>query len=178
MPSIPAVCNTCGDIFPSPFGGYAADDITFEGCTCQCPSCGATADVLDGTYSFLEDAIRIIAAPKRTLAELRRLETLLRAAKERRYSIGEIGAALRQEMGEVRSLADLRPRVRQDYYTTIMALLALVGVVITAKQCGKEPHVEVTEIITKVYEGQVITPSPAPSDTILASDSTSEATPD
>ena len=52
MSPVLSQCPMCG-VFPSvQFNISHAADVTFKGSKDQCPTCGRTADVLDGTFNF------------------------------------------------------------------------------------------------------------------------------
>ena len=47
----PAVCDTCGTIFPSPFNILAENVGLFNMGTGPCPECGGSGSIPDGIYS-------------------------------------------------------------------------------------------------------------------------------
>lgn len=80
---IPAFCDDCGTAFRSPFnvsGRVMA--LTLEGNKVgPCPACGGLGSIPDGTFDFIDGAVRILARPQRTVDDLRTLALILEDAK-------------------------------------------------------------------------------------------------
>jgi hypothetical protein len=84
MPPLPAHCPNCGLVFPSKLISIDhATNITIgDGREpCPAPGCGGAARVIDGTFDFVGNAIRVRSAPPRTIGILSVLQTALREAE-------------------------------------------------------------------------------------------------
>jgi hypothetical protein len=81
MFKMPAVCQRCGTIFPSSYVASSAFDVMFSGNQAgPCPSCGGVGNVIDGTFDFVGNVIRVRAASPETIDVLRRLQGAIAAA--------------------------------------------------------------------------------------------------
>ncbi|MDI1264515.1 MAG: hypothetical protein PS018_14765 [bacterium] len=83
MAGVPAHCDNCGIVFNSSAFevGPAALEVTISGIDVICPNCGSDAHLIDGTFDFVGNAIKVLAAPPRTIEILKALQAALRAAE-------------------------------------------------------------------------------------------------
>lgn len=83
MAFVPAVCNTCGTVFPGvSIGGDGGARISFEGCQAgPCPRCGGMGAIRDGTYEIVANALRSIVNAAQGPDDLRRLSSMLQSAQ-------------------------------------------------------------------------------------------------
>lgn len=81
---IPAFCDNpdCKAIFPSVFEVNQSNSISFFGCKSgPCPNCGGVGHIPDGTFDFVNNAIKILSAPDRTVQELKNLSQFIDSVK-------------------------------------------------------------------------------------------------
>ena len=107
---VPALCDTCGAVFPSditiedPAAAIAAD-----GRAWPCPVCRRQGVVHGGVFHFLASLIEILSAPERTSSELSRLVEVLSDAFDRRQNPAEVVARVYDEVPELAAVAALLP---------------------------------------------------------------------
>jgi hypothetical protein len=78
MAPIPVVCGSCGSFFFAQnfIGGSGTVTVSNVGYG-PCPVCGGMGRVLDGTYEFVGETVRLLAGPEWTRERLVRLAALL-----------------------------------------------------------------------------------------------------
>jgi hypothetical protein len=82
MTGLPAHCSHCGSFFISTsFQFENSTDITFEDIGVRCRRCGKEANGIDGTFDFVENAIRVKQAPPKTIEILKALQGAIAAAR-------------------------------------------------------------------------------------------------
>jgi hypothetical protein len=82
MPMMPAICNNCKSSFPSGIS-IESSKITLSGNTAgPCPKCGSMGRIPDGIFNFIDDSIKIVSAPERTVQELTKFTSIFRKAKK------------------------------------------------------------------------------------------------
>lgn len=70
----PAKCRSCGKVHPATaFAMENSFGISFSGCQVACPFCGSISDVLDGTYDFYGDVVKLLSGPESTISVLKQL---------------------------------------------------------------------------------------------------------
>lgn len=109
----PAKCRNCSEIFPAL--GYRIENshnISFFGNSYSpCPYCGGTADVLDGVYDFVGNAVKLVSGPATTWEALRSAAKIIsdsqaagESAEKTLERASEILPSLRNLKGKVQSL--------------------------------------------------------------------------
>lgn len=121
---IPALCSHCGLLFAKTNFIAGTATVTFVGGHVRCPNCRAWADILDGTYQLMGDAVRVLAATKPTAEILRKLADSLNEARKRKASPEEIFATIKEHVPELSKLP--LPRTPSDLYPAIQALCAII----------------------------------------------------
>jgi hypothetical protein len=101
MPVVPASCSRCGLVFGATNIWGGGGTVRFIGCTTNCPRCGFQADILDGVYKSLGDAVQVLSMPQRSAATLRALADTLKNAKLQNSSAEEIKAAIIKQSPEL-----------------------------------------------------------------------------
>lgn len=89
---IPAHCETCGAIFA--FAGIVGlregAQVTFSNVGTNCPKCGGTANILDGTFEKTRDALRLLSGPQFTKDVLRAFGSLIEQATRKEITTEEL----------------------------------------------------------------------------------------
>ena len=181
MAQLPAVCRTCGTVFPSGFDLQHARNVTFEDCVAgPCPKCGGDGDIPNGIYDFVGDTIRVLAAPTTSAAQLRRIADVLHDARERRSSRTEVARAV-EDVAPGTSLAQrfLIPRNPGEFYALLGIILAAITLLIMAKSAGSGPDEgDIERIVRDAIEEVQVRPSAnAPPSSTVASPPTAAPTP-
>ena len=83
MFKVPAVCESCGLIFPSGIVVTSATNVTVRGNRCgPCPRCGSMGHSIDATFDFVGNVLRVVSATPEALDVLRRIQEAIKAANE------------------------------------------------------------------------------------------------
>lgn len=132
---IPAFCDDCGTAFPSPFnvsGRVMA--LTLEGNKVgPCPACGGMGSIPDGTFDFIDGAVRVLASPQRTIDDLRTLALVLEDARTGTITQEETISHIRDTVPGLTNLVlGLVPN-SQNTLQWIATLAAVIGTVIAFK---------------------------------------------
>jgi hypothetical protein len=89
-----------------------ASGLTLSGSRETCPRCGEWAELPDGTFDVIEDAIHVLSASDLTLERLLRLQAILDAANAGRMTEEDAAKTVADEAPEVASLLRrLRPKM-------------------------------------------------------------------
>ena len=76
---LPAVCDNCGAIFSQ--RAIKAENVrhlTISNVGVgPCPNCGGNGHIPDGVYNVVGNVIEVLAAPERSMEELRRFAEIL-----------------------------------------------------------------------------------------------------
>lgn len=103
----PLVFCPNGHVFESrAIGVTIAQHATFENVAEPCPICGATADVMDGTFDFLADSIRVLSAPQITIDRLNALQRAIQEVADQPTE--QIVETIRREEPELAAVVDSR----------------------------------------------------------------------
>jgi hypothetical protein len=138
---IPAVCDRCGEVFPSGIAlGPGAGATVIDSKSGPCPRCGDWGSIPNGAYRFAQEAERVIQPW--TPRERESLADELRAAvrtKERQAA--EQVVRNRPDLREVAERL-LIPRDAAAFWGLVAVLIALISVM---GHQGGEPDIRVTE---------------------------------
>ncbi len=166
MPNVPAVCDTCGTMFPSGIFIENSTNVTFVNNTSgPCPQCGGMGHIPDGTFNFIGDTIELLQGPQRTVYELESLAAILRQAREHKASVEEIVEAIQRETPQLTRLADLLPSTRSELYGFIQIVLAAIALLLTQAAQGvniQDVDIDVNQIIGITIEQQTQRPNLQP----------------
>ena len=150
--SIPAICDSCGAVFPS---GIAASGIVRGNKSGPCPACGGMGSVPDGTYQTVGNVIRLLAGPQKTVNQLRSLVAVITEAQKVVEKPGEVVKKIKNEAPELSSIVDALPKTRIELYAflslIIFAIATLIAAVNSFKNKGPTEE-EVQGLIEKSIE--------------------------
>lgn len=150
---IPAVCDTCGNIFPSGIYVENATNVSFSGNTAgPCPSCGGMGHIPDGVYNFIHNTIELVAGPSRTFSELERLAQLLTEARQLKLSYNDIAESIIEDVPELSSLKDILPKTRNDLYAFITLVLTIISLFLSQRNQSDNQRIEVNQVLNIVYQ--------------------------
>lgn len=150
--NVPAVCDNCGNIFPSGFSAINSTNISFSNCRAgPCPVCGGTGHIPDGVYNFIGNTIEFLSGPERSLIELRKLASILERAKNNNFDSKSIGREVDEEIPELSSIKDLLPTNRSELYGFITILLTIISLIMSQTQSSNSSKIEINTVINNVY---------------------------
>jgi len=150
----PAVCNTCGTIFPSAFN-IAAENVGIYGCSSgPCPKCGGHGHIPDGLYSFIDNAILLLSDQTRTKSELHKLADILTKARQEQSTTQEVSEKIQNELPELSSLKDILPKTRTELYAFIAIILTIITILSASLSRDNTPKIEINQVVNVLYENQ------------------------
>ncbi len=146
MPAVPAICQTCGTVFPSGIFAENSRNISFVGNRSgPCPNCGGMGEIPDGVYDFVGDTVRVVASSGYSRSQLQRIATLLIQARAAGTPAADVASALEDEAPELAEIAKrlLVPRTPADLVAWLMLLLLVIQMFIAKPSTGlSEKEVE------------------------------------
>ena len=167
MPSLPAICDTCGRLWipNAVFLGNAIADIK-DFTVSPCPYCGQTGHIPDGIYDTTAEGIRIIANSARSASSLAILQRLLEEARASNSSPEATAAVIERESPpEFRLLAEVVRRLKGVPIATWLTLLLAAITIIQGESFDQRLN-DVQGKVDRIYRQAVeviAEPSPTPS---------------
>lgn len=156
---VPAVCDNCGAIFPSSFEVENSTNISFSGCgSGPCPACGGKGHIPDGVYNFIGNTIELLSGPSRTVAELERLASIIKKAKERNSSYNDVAKEIEEQLPELSSLKDILPKTRAELYAFLAIIISTITLLLSQASSGETQKIEVNNVINNIYQQQPVAP--------------------
>ncbi|WLG14849.1 SEC-C metal-binding domain-containing protein [Psychrobacter cibarius] len=150
--NVPAVCDNCGNIFPSGFSAINSTNISFSNCRAgPCPVCGGKGHIPDGVYNSIGNTIEFLSGPERSLIELKKLASILERAKNNNFDSKSIGREVDEEIPELSSIKDLLPTNRSELYGFITILLTIISLIMSQTQSSSSSKIEINTVINNVY---------------------------
>lgn len=145
--NILAVCRSCGLMFSNPnLVGGSGGRITFVGSTVgPCPHCGGVGEIFDGVYDLASNTVRLLDSVHASPHQLRALQTIFLAAKQKRQSADDVADEVEKEIPELKTLRDVLPKTRNQLYT----FCALIGAAITTMVNGGYALMEDSTALTE-----------------------------
>lgn len=162
MPHVPAICRTCGAVFPSGIVADNSRDIMFTGCTAgPCPRCGGTGEIPDGVYDFVGEAMRVVAAPSYSRERLERIAAILAQARQAGAPAADVVAALEDEAPELSDLARrlLVPRTPAELAGFLVVLLMVVQIYLMTKPPSQPTEAELNQLAEQAVERAIEQPT-------------------
>ena len=161
---MPAICQTCGTVFPgvSIMGPFRSIDNTAG----PCPRCGNMGSIPDGAFHFLEDSVEIIESARLDIANLNRLLGLVNDWAKNPDAPSQ---AIAEEIGKTvpgfdRILSTL-PQNRIEWYgyiTMIATILMLVIAIVALEESRPSQENFITQIINTCGQHPPLPPIPMP----------------
>jgi len=132
MPNMPAFCESCGFVFASGFVIENSTGVTFSGVSSRCPRCGGVGKVPDGIYNVLGQVVELLAGPKSSAEQLRKLQVVLKAARAKQQEPEQVRKAILATAPELTGLASALPNTRVELYSFITIVLTLLALLVSA----------------------------------------------
>jgi hypothetical protein len=146
--AVPAVCDTCGTIFPSGIG-MSGGSLTIVGSTAgPCPACGGRGSIPDGLYEFVGETLSIVSTWPRERVE--RVAAALEAARNApnpRVAVEEVIAEQEDLLGIAKRL--LIPGNAGEFWAMVAALMAALSL-LSAREGGQKVIVNQQTIIEQI----------------------------
>ena len=155
MPHIPAICPN-GHVFNSGIFVENAKNLSFDGNSSKCPICGNWGSIPDGVYDIVDNSINFLRGPKISRKSLTILKEILEDVRNKKVDILAVSGLIKEETPELKSLADILPKTRNDLYNFLMLLLAILTFILQTNNSDKKGT---NEIINNITINQNITSS-------------------
>ncbi len=138
MPQIPAVCEKCAVLFPSPIDLREGITSTLLSIVVQCPRCGGDGKILDGVYKALQNSVALLRnIPPAT--DIRQLLAVVESVKRQCLPPEEVTQKISQTAPELSTIADCLPKTRVELYACLTFLVIFLSSVLSA---GKNSFTE------------------------------------
>ena len=145
MPIIPAFCENCKLIFPSPFEIQNSTNIGFQDVGISCPRCGHRAIIPDGVYDVIENTIKVVKGSSLSKQKIKEYKSLIGYLKSKNADYDNVKEEIQKNAPELNSLIGFLPKTRNELYT-ILALIIAVRSLINQDD-DDEKSVNVTNVI-------------------------------
>jgi uncharacterized protein YecA (UPF0149 family) len=127
MPAVPAICDTCGSIFPSGIFVENSLSITFRDCHAgPCPKCGQVGHLVEGTFNFVGETIEVVRASFKTQSELIRLKKFIQKIKQEAPKVEEAIREIQDNYPQLSKPISLLPKTTSELYAFLGLLIALL----------------------------------------------------
>jgi hypothetical protein len=157
MVHIPAICDNCGNVFPSGLSFEFARNITLSGNKSKCGACGSWARIPDGVYNFYDNVIEILQAPERTIHDLQKLAgIILKGTTQGQVTSEEIEKEIKEEVPAFSSLAKFLPKNAMELVAYLQILVSIIIPLITNADNEKTKQDQKIEIHQQIEVNQHI----------------------
>jgi hypothetical protein len=157
MPTLPAICQTCGTIFRSGYSFENSTNITMSGnLVGPCRQCGQMGRIPDGLFNFIGDAAEVIESSDITTSRLQELIDLVHGlATDSSMTPEQVADAVAKKAPNLGAVLKkyLAPQSAADFYAMLAALIGLLALLLAMMAQGHHATPQPTEIIIN----QVIT---------------------
>ena len=166
MVTIPAVCSSCGALFYAPNLVGGTGTVEFRNSRLgPCPVCGGVGDIIDGVYNAATNTARLLISSATKPHQLKKLHEIFVAAQKQNLSREEIQETVTNELPELQSLRDWLPTTRNELYTFIGIILALITLITTTAlgfaQLNKSvSEQDIQQLVDKAIQKQVAPKKP------------------
>ena len=145
MPIIPAFCENCKLIFPSPFEVKNSTNIGFQNIGISCPRCGYRATIPDGVYDVIGNTIEIVKGSSLSKQKIKEYKSLIEHLKSEKADYENVKNEIQKNAPELSSLVGFLPKTKNELYTFLALIIAALSLI---NQYGDdEKSVNVTNVI-------------------------------
>jgi hypothetical protein len=169
---VPAICRSCGAVFPSGIVVKNARNITMAGNTAgPCPACAGMGEIPDGVYDFVGDTIRVVATSGYSRTQLERLADLIAQARVARASPIEVVEQLEREAPELSEVAKrlLVPRTPADLVAWLTLILMAIQMLLSIPGREGLSEADINRLTDRAVERALQQPAPPAGDQPAAS---------
>jgi len=153
---VPAICDSCGTIFPSSIDVGDNIHVSFTGTLASpCPACGNVGHIPDGMYHFIGRTIELLSGPSRSYEELARLGSLLKDAIGNKRSPEQISDEIKKEVPDLYQLSDILPKTRAEFYSFVNIVLIIIGLLVSYNASKSRPDIKIEQVINVVYNQEI-----------------------
>ncbi|CAN5484516.1 hypothetical protein BH23BAC1_BH23BAC1_41520 [soil metagenome] len=146
MPLLPAFCNNCNIIFPSPiFIGEGSTNNIVTGNIVKCNKCGADAYIPDGIYNTINNLIEVVQAADLTHEKLKIYNNFFKKLKNANYE--DVKSNLEEKAPELNKLIDILPKTRNELYLFLGILISIFSLILNS--VSEKPTINITNIMNE-----------------------------
>lgn len=145
MPVMPAICDSCGTVFPSGFYVENSINIGFSGCKSgPCPKCGGDGSVPDGLYNFIGDIIQLVSGPEMTVKRLKHFSALLEESLQKELAPSHVVSKIEQtDPGFLPAIQPFFKKHHMTFVAYISLLVSILSIVIPLLTSGNKIDVNI-----------------------------------
>ena len=137
MGPIPAVCNNCGTIFPSPQGGGNVRMVMKNCRAGPCPQYGGYGTIPDGLYDFASKTLNLVKNANARPERVEEIIAILLGLKRDNADNEIVRNSINKNVPELSSLSSVLPRTRSELYAFLAAIVVILTFIITNfKSCS------------------------------------------
>ena len=156
MANIPAVCDSCGRLFPTGFSIGANFSAEMINCGAgPCPFCGSKGKIQDGIYSTLSNTALLFTSGKILPSHLKNLISILNSSLDNKKNYQEVADTINNDIPELTSIADILPKTRKELYAFLVILIALATLLLNTCKSDTSPP-SVTNHNVSIFVNQAI----------------------
>lgn len=148
MPNLPAVCDNCGNVFPSGYELNNSIGVGFRGNKQICPRCGGLAEIQDGIYDaignqiFFRQAFDAIKEDNLSNEDLHKIEQVLRSTQKEKAVPNDIASGIEDAVPTATNLIKLLTSQPLANFAQIIGVL--LTIIMFLQSCITRP-VEVSQ---------------------------------
>lgn len=164
MVQIPAICHTCGAVYPSGIDVVGGGG-TFAGNRSQCPRCGAMGSIPDGVYDVVGDSIRVLAASEISRRELERIAKVFGELRDREATPEEVRQAIQDEAPSLSPIVEkFGPKTFGDWIALLALIVAIATLLLEQRNALTAADIERLSgaVIERTIEETRQSPAPSP----------------
>jgi len=154
MAKIPAVCENCNILFPSPIELINVSHFRFQSMGVRCPLCGEWGYIPDGDYSVVDDVIEFFSHGTLTLDNLRSLHTVITEVINERTEPQRAVKKIKAKAPELGSILDRFSNVPVLWQWGISMVFTLLSLILSVDAYVNRPpsKTEIQEMFEKAIE--------------------------
>jgi hypothetical protein len=140
MHPLPAICSTCGLIFPVPPFFPRNSTVVIDNVKAgPCPRCGAWGQIPDGTYETVRGTLRMLLKDPASVQALQSLARILQAAWDTRADPETVADRVEAEAPELSGFAQaLRALDLKNWQWWLIFLLTVIQTLVALGVVGPE----------------------------------------
>ncbi len=147
MPRIPAFCEKCKLIFPSPINVENSTNIGFNDVGVSCPNCGHRATIPDGVYDVIGNTIDLIKGSSLSKQKIRQYKSLIEHLKSEKVNYENVKEEIQKNAPELNSLISFLPKNRNELYAFLALIIATLSLI--SQYGDDDKSVNVTNVINQ-----------------------------
>lgn len=146
MARVPAVCDSCGRVFPSSFALGGVGNVLQDCKAGPCPHCGSLGSIPNGVYSAISETVLALAASRIQAPHIQRLLNIAKSAVSAQADPAEVAEHVRSDLPELSSLADALPKTRSELYAFLAVIILFLTLLYKTLTKPDPPSVSMPQV--------------------------------